>query len=170
VLILGAAGGVGHYAVQLARHLGAHVTGTCGPSNVDFVRSLGADEVLDYTRDDALARGGPFDAVFDTAGARAGARRARCSRAAASTSTRARTSRGDDHARRAGRRALRAPARRRAGARGRHRRVAAPRALRLRSRPGPYIRETIGLAGVADAQRRMEGGHGRGKIVVDPSR
>ncbi len=69
VLICGAAGGVGHFAVQFAKHVGALVTAVCGPGNVGFVRGLGADTVLDYTRDDALAGGGPFDVVFDVAGA-----------------------------------------------------------------------------------------------------
>jgi len=69
VLITGAAGGVGHFAVQIARHLGAYVVAVCGPANVEFVRALGADEVVDYTRDDFTRRGDRFDVVFDAAGA-----------------------------------------------------------------------------------------------------
>jgi NADPH:quinone reductase-like Zn-dependent oxidoreductase len=68
VLVNGGAGGVGHYAVQYAHHLGAHVTATCGPDNVAFVRGLGADEVLDYTREDYAAATVPFDVIFDTTG------------------------------------------------------------------------------------------------------
>src|SRR5262249_20281294 len=68
VLILGAAGGVGHLAVQLARSRGAHVIATTSPSGVDIVRSSGADEVIDRSAgrfEDAFE---PVDLVFDTAG------------------------------------------------------------------------------------------------------
>ena len=67
VLVYGASGAVGTAAVQLAKHFGANVTAVCGPTNLDLVRSLGADTVLDYTKED-----GPgekrFDLVFDTVG------------------------------------------------------------------------------------------------------
>jgi NADPH:quinone reductase-like Zn-dependent oxidoreductase len=67
VLVNGASGGVGHFAVPIARALGAsRVVATCGPRNVDFVRALGADEVVDYTRDDVLRRAETFDVFFDT--------------------------------------------------------------------------------------------------------
>lgn len=70
VLIVGAAGGVGHFAVQFARHAGAHVTGVCGSGNLDFVkRDLGADEVVDYRATGLLTLGKRFDVVFDVAGA-----------------------------------------------------------------------------------------------------
>jgi NADPH:quinone reductase-like Zn-dependent oxidoreductase len=70
VLINGAAGGVGTMAVQIAKALGAHVTAVCSTRNVDMVRSLGADEVVDYTRDDFVAGGARFDVMLDNVGNR----------------------------------------------------------------------------------------------------
>ncbi|WP_078549662.1 NADP-dependent oxidoreductase [Litchfieldia alkalitelluris] len=67
VLILGGSGGVGSFAVQLAKSLGAYVVATTSRSNVDFVKKLGADEVLDYTTDHFSYEQG-FDLVFDTVG------------------------------------------------------------------------------------------------------
>jgi len=68
VLIHAGAGGVGHIAIQLAKHAGAYVVSTCSTANVDFVRSLGADEVIDYTKRDFSALR-DLDVVFDTLGA-----------------------------------------------------------------------------------------------------
>lgn len=65
VLIVGASGGVGRMAVQLARHLGAHVTGVCGEDG-DLVRELGAHEVIDYRREDFTQRSERWDVIFDT--------------------------------------------------------------------------------------------------------
>ncbi len=70
VLINGAAGGVGTMAVQIAKELGAQVTAVCSTRNVEMVRSLGADEVLDYTRDDFTAGGARFDVMLDNVGNR----------------------------------------------------------------------------------------------------
>ncbi|TNE50528.1 MAG: NAD(P)-dependent alcohol dehydrogenase [Deltaproteobacteria bacterium] len=67
VLVVGASGGVGHLAVQIAKLHGAQVTGVCSTRNVEFVRSLGADEVIDYSQTDDYGQG-RFDAVLDCAG------------------------------------------------------------------------------------------------------
>lgn len=68
VLIVGASGGVGTFAVQIAKLFGAEVTGVCSSRNVDLVRSVGADEVIDYTRDDFTRYVSGFDLVLDTVG------------------------------------------------------------------------------------------------------
>ncbi|MDD4096837.1 MAG: NAD(P)-dependent alcohol dehydrogenase [Oscillospiraceae bacterium] len=68
VLIIGASGGVGVYAVQLAKYFGAHVTGVCGPKNQQFVSDLGADRVIDYTKSDYLAVGSTYRIIFDAIG------------------------------------------------------------------------------------------------------
>ena len=70
VLIHGGGGGVGTFAVQIAKVLGAHVTAVTGPKNIDVVRALGPDELIDYTKEDVTTRGDRYDVIFDVAATR----------------------------------------------------------------------------------------------------
>lgn len=70
VMVIGAAGGVGSFAVQIAKAFGATVTAVCGTAKAELVRSLGAEDVIDYTRDEIDVNGARYDVIIDTAGNR----------------------------------------------------------------------------------------------------
>jgi NADPH:quinone reductase-like Zn-dependent oxidoreductase len=168
VLITGAAGGVGHFAVQIAKHLGAHVVAVCSAGNADFVRSLGADEVVDYAKQDFTRRDDRFDVVFDAASASSFADSRRVltesgcyintSGTAAALLT---TTVGAVLARLTSRqRAI--PFQLKNGPRIWGRLLELVRKGTLHA----HVERTVAMEEVADAFRAMETGHGRGKIVV----
>lgn len=80
ILINGASGGVGVYAVQLAKYFGAHVTGVCSTKKVSLVKSLGADSVIDYTKHDFTADTEAYDIIFDAVGKSSFSRCKKCLR------------------------------------------------------------------------------------------
>ena len=168
VLITGAAGGVGHFAVQIAKHVGAQVVGVCSAANAEFVRGLGADEVIDYSCDDFTRRSDRFDVVFDAA--------------CASSFMAARNvlavegcyiNTGGDAASLAGTATAALLARVSSRQRSIPLVLASNSArwerLATMARQGAlraHIERSITLDDIAEAQRAMETGHGRGKIVV----
>ncbi len=172
VLVIGAGGGVGTYAVQLAKAWGAHVTGVCSTSKVDLVRSIGADEVVDYTREDFADRPERYDLIVDTAGNRtlAHLRRALTPRGTAALVG------GENHGRWVGslKRTLRATLlspfvrHRLVGVISLHRNedLVLLSELVAAGKLKPVVERSFPLAEAADAVRHLEAGRARGKVVL----
>jgi NADPH:quinone reductase-like Zn-dependent oxidoreductase len=172
VLVIGAAGGVGVFAVQLTKAFGAEVTGVCSTTQVDLVRSIGADDVIDYTRNDITDGSRHWDLILDTAGRRT-----------LSQLRRALTARGTlviVGGEGAGRwmggftRNLRAPLLSRLVGQRLRMLASKPRQADLQvlrelieaGKLTPVIGRTYTLREVPEAMRALEAGHTRGKVVV----
>ncbi len=170
VLVNGAAGGVGTFAVQIAKALGAHVTGVCSTGNVEMVRSIGADRVIDYTRADVTRIGDRFDVILDNVGnlSLASCRRllapgGRCAIAGAPKQVQVFLAR-----------ALAAPVVSLFGSRKigafmaklDREDLAALSDLMAAGKVTPVIDRCVPLAEARDAVRHAEAGHARGKVVI----
>ena len=147
VLVYGASGAVGTAAVQLAKCDGAQVTAVCGPGNVDLVRSLGAETVIDYTKDDVRRTNERYDLVFVAVGDRVGPPSAKDCRGLLTPDGRYRAV---DH----GRPVLSAGD------------LMLLKRLAEAGELTPVIDRCYPLAEVAEAHRYVEGGHTRGNVVV----
>jgi len=170
VLIIGASGGVGTYAVQIAKALGARVTGVCSTTKVDLVRSIGADEVIDYTQRDFADGAQRYDLILDTGG---NSRISRLRRALTPKGTLVIV--GGEVGKWIGiGRQLRAVAlsplipQRLAMFvnQERHEDLEAVRQLIESGQVTPIVDETYPLAEVPDALRHLEAGQARGKIAI----
>jgi NADPH:quinone reductase-like Zn-dependent oxidoreductase len=172
VLVIGAAGGVGSFAVQLAKAFGAHVTGVGSTTQLDLIRSLGADEVVDYTRDDVTDGSRHWDLILDTAGHRSLSqlRRALTRRGTlviVGSEVRGRWMGGFD-------RNLRAVALSRLvgqrlrmlGSKPRQDDLQTLRELIEAGKVTPVVDRTFPLPETPEAIRHLLRGHGRGKIVI----
>jgi NADPH:quinone reductase-like Zn-dependent oxidoreductase len=172
VLVIGAAGGVGAFAVQMAKAFGAHVTGVCSTTQVDQVRSIGADDVIDYTREDVTDGARHWDLILDTAGHRtlSQLRRALTPKGTlviVGSEGRGRWLGGFD-------RSLRAPVLSRFVGQRLRMLASKPRqedlqTLRELAEAGeltPVIGRTYPLREVPEAIRHLEAGHTRGKLVI----
>jgi NADPH:quinone reductase-like Zn-dependent oxidoreductase len=176
VLIIGASGGVGTFAVQIAKSMGAHVTGACSARNVELVRGLGADRVVDYTREEVVRSGDAYDLIFQLAGMLSPAH---CRRGLAPTG-RLVLCAGDSNNRWVGPlgRIVHAAA---------LSRLVSQTLLSMMTKPSttdlehlaqlvesgaltPVIDRTYPLSEAAEAIRYLEQGHARGKVVITVSR
>ena len=172
VLIIGASGGVGTFAVQIAKSFGAHVTGVCSTTNLDLVRSIGADHVIDYTEQDFTRRGEKYDLILQLAGTLSPLR---CRRALTSTGTLVLSS-GESRGRVIGPvgRIIKALVLSPFVSQTLTTFTAKPKkddlqflkALIEAGKVTPVIDRTYALSDAAEAMRHVEAGHARGKVVV----
>ena len=174
VLINGASGGVGTFAVQLAKWFGAEVTGVCSTRNVDTIRSIGADHVIDYTEEDFTRNGHRYDLMLDIAGSRSWSD---CSRALGEKATLVVVG-GPKGNRWIG--PLSQALKLRLGSVGNSRRVVAPFLAKMNKADlvvlqelleagtiTPVIDRQYKLSEASEALRYLGEGHARGKIVVN---
>jgi NADPH:quinone reductase-like Zn-dependent oxidoreductase len=172
VLVNGAAGGVGTFAVQIAKWFGAEVTGVCSTRNVDLVRSIGADHVIDYTEEDFTRTGRTYDLIFDAAGYRS---LSDCKRVLDSNGILVMCGAGDGRSSlRIGARMLKALLVSRFGrqkfvsflARRNQADLAVLKELIEAGKVTPVIDRSYPLSDVPEAIRYLEAGHARGKVVI----
>lgn len=168
VLIYGASGGVGTFAVQIAKSFGAEVTAVCSTSKVDMVRALGADHVIDYTREDFTQNGQQYDLIFAANGNRS---LADYEKALAPTGTYVMSGGASSQMFEA---MLKGPLRSKAGGKSIKNFIAKPNQVDLNAMKGlveagqvkPVIDKRYPLMETPSAMRYLEEGHARGKIVV----
>ena len=147
VLVFGASGAVGTSAVQLARHLGAEVTGVCSTANVDLVTSLGATRVVDYTTEDFTDRAERYDLVFDAVGKKkSAAALRRCREVLAPGGACVSVDDGTPKLRRED--------------------LVLLGELATKGEIRPVIDRTYALDDIVDAHRYVDNGHKRGNVVV----
>jgi NADPH:quinone reductase-like Zn-dependent oxidoreductase len=147
VLVFGASGAVGTSAVQLARHLGAEVTGVCSTANVDLVASLGATTVIDYTSQDFTDRAERYDLIFDAVGKRKSAAPLRlCRQALAPGGACVSVDDGTPKLRRED--------------------LVLLGELATKGEIRPVIDRTYALDDIVDAHRYVDNGHKRGNVVI----
>jgi NADPH:quinone reductase-like Zn-dependent oxidoreductase len=172
VLIIGASGGVGTFAVQIAKDFGAHVTGVCSTKNLEMVRSLGADEVIDYTQADFTQSGQKYDLIFQLGGMHSPAH---CGRALTPEGTLVLSS-GDSDGRWIGpldrilKAAVLSPFVKQSlntlGAKRSKKDLEQLAALIEAGKLTPIIDRTLPLSEVPEAIRYVEKGHTQGKVVI----
>ena len=172
VLIIGASGGVGTFAVQIAKAFGAEVTGVCSTAKLDLVRSLGADHVIDYTREDFADGRQRYDLILDIGG----------NSPLVAAPARAHPARNARHRRRRERRpldrrlrppaarrravAVRAPAARHEDPKEHHADLERLARLIEAGKLMPVIDGTYPLEQAPDAMRHLQAGQARGKLVI----
>jgi NADPH:quinone reductase-like Zn-dependent oxidoreductase len=164
VLVNGASGTVGSAAVQLARHFGAHVTGVCSAANLELVRSIGADEVIDYTQRDFAQSKVPFDVIVDTVGnapfARSGPALRRGGRLLLVLASLPELLKAPWHSLTSGKRVIAGPAAERPEY------VRQLGELALAGRFTPVIDRSFPFENMVDAHRYVDRGHKRGSVVI----